>query len=508
MQDAGKKWVGDHADIVIVNYDVVHKFADQLAATPWDLRVMDEIHYCKNPKARRTKATFAIPATRKLALSGTPILNRPVELYGILCDLDPDHWTPKGFFKYVTRYCDAKKIEIGWGKTAWDFSGSSNEAELQQRLRSSIMVRRLKADVLTELPAKQREVIELPAESAEARAAVAEEHEVRRLIFRDRNEELDDLQAKVIMSKASDNDADFDLAVENLRTASQVGFADMSRVRHKVAVAKIPMVIDYVDSRLEADPDLKVILFAHHLDVMAAYKSHWPTAAQVHGGIKDRMAEVSKFQNVPACRVFIGNDAAKEGLNLTRATQVIFAEGDWVPGNLNQKEDRAHRIGQKDKVLVTHLVLEGSVDSSMMKTVIGKQDVIDKIMDRIGEVAGARAVQEVDEVPTVVARARQPSVKITREEIKELAPHLSPEIVRLAHQGMQRLAGVCDGGFKKDDAGFSGVDARIGHSFANQAYLSQKQAVIAVRLCNKYRRQLGEDFVRPLIDALHKEVAK
>lgn len=483
VQQAGCSYVGRHADIVIVNYDVIHKFG-QIAETEWDLRVIDEGHYCKNPKARRTKFTLGTKAKRKVTLTGTPILNRPVEIWPLINDLDPVRW--KKFFPFAKRYCGATHNGFGW-----DFSGASNEDELQKTLRASIMVRRLKCDVLTELPAKRRQVIEIPADGHED--LLAEESAA----YERRREMLEGLYARVQLAKASEDRADYEAAVDALREGQGAAFEEMAKLAHDTAMAKVEQVIAFVTDALENG---KVILFAHHLDVIARYKEAFPQAAVVIGATKDRMAEVDRFQNDPACNVFIGNDAAAEGLTLTASSHVVFAEGDWVPGKLAQKEDRAHRIGQRDSVLVTHLVLEGSLDATKIRAIVEKQDVIDKCLDRMGE-QGVAEQKELSE-PVFVERGPVKCIKVTFEEVEKDSSKLSPELTKLAHRGMQILAGMCDGAQKRDDVGFSGVDVRIGHSFAGQLFLSPKQAAIAARLCIKYKRQLGADFAEPFYAAL------
>jgi SWI/SNF-related matrix-associated actin-dependent regulator 1 of chromatin subfamily A len=483
IQDAGCGYVGDRYDITIINYDVVHKFP-KLQETDWDLRVIDEGHYCKNPKARRTKFTLSTKSKRKVTLTGTPILNRPVELWPLINDLDPARW--KKFFPFAKRYCSATHNGFGY-----DFSGSSNEAELQNILRSTVMVRRLKADVLTELPAKRRQVIELPADGHED--LIHDEAEA----YEGHRANVEALMARVQMAKASENRADYEAAVDALREGQGAAFEEMAKLAHQTALAKVPQVVAYVQDALENG---KVIIFAHHLDVIAQLREQFPKAAVVIGATKDRMAEVDRFQNDPACNVFIGNDAAAEGLTLTASSHVVFAEGDWVPGKLAQKEDRAHRIGQKDCVLVSHLVLEGSLDAVKIRAVVDKQDVIDKCLDRMGE-AAAVAIPEVSE-PVFVERGPVKCIKVTFEEVERDSKKLPKELVERAHRGMQMLAGICDGAHKRDDVGFSGVDVRIGHSFAGQLFLSPKQAAIAARLCIKYKRQLGAEFVEPFYAAL------
>src|SRR5208282_2657207 len=101
-------------------------------------------------------AVATIAADRRLFLTGTPIVNRPKELWPIIFSLCPTF--EKDFFAYAKKYCGA--VHNGFG---WDFNGASNLEDLQERLRALFMVRRLKKDVLKELPPKRRQVLVLEA---------------------------------------------------------------------------------------------------------------------------------------------------------------------------------------------------------------------------------------------------------------------------------------------------------------------------------------------------------
>lgn len=172
--------------VVVINYDILAKHRAAIDAITWDLLIVDEAHYLKNPKAIRTKAVLgqrvkgiekakAIAARRRIFLTGTPIVNRPVELFPLVEALDPAG-LGKNFFAFAKRFCNATQTK--WG---WDFSGASRLDELQRTLRERFLVRRLKADVLTELPPKRRQVIEIPANGASgavaAERATYERHE-------------------------------------------------------------------------------------------------------------------------------------------------------------------------------------------------------------------------------------------------------------------------------------------------------------------------------------------
>ena len=159
----------------------------------------------------------------------------------------------------------------------------------------------------------------------------------------------------------------------------------MSKVRHDTAVAKIEAVIEHLEEVLETQD--KVVVFCHHHDVAHALHDHFGSkAAFVTGEVEPakRMAQVDRFQHDPTCKLFIGGiQAAGVGLTLTAAQHVVFAELDWVPGNVMQAEDRLHRIGQRGWYLVQHLVFDDSVDSLMAQTIIDKQKVIEAAMDQL-----------------------------------------------------------------------------------------------------------------------------
>jgi SWI/SNF-related matrix-associated actin-dependent regulator 1 of chromatin subfamily A len=464
------------ADIVIVNFDIVHKFLPALNDRTWDLRIVDESQYIKNPKARRTKSTLAIRAARKVALTGTPIENRPIELWPILNDLDPSAWPKGNFFQYARRYCAAKQNGFGW-----DFSGHSNEAELQHKLRSSIMVRRLKKDVLKELPPKQRQVIELDA------AGCKELLELEAHMVEEREAALVELRARVELARAGESREDYAEAVHALRQGQGAAFEDMAELRHKVAAAKLPQCLAFIEDAMESG---KVLVFAHHLDIVAAIVARFPQAAVITGNTPapKRMEQVDRFQTDADCNIFVGNLAAAEGLTLTAGTHVIFIELQWVPGKHAQMEDRAHRIGQKDSVLCSYLVLEGSLDSHMARTNVDKLNTIDSCLDRVTDWTEA----EVEEVEPVT------KVRLTFERVAAEARLVSDRCVELVHQGMKMLAGVCDGAVKRDDVGFSGVDVRIGHALAHRTSITQKQAALGWRILCKYHRQLGDAFIAEL----------
>lgn len=463
-------------DIVVLNYESVTKYADQIAARTWGACIVDEAHFIKNPKAQRSQAVKAIKATRKIRLTGTPIVNRPNELYNIIEDLGGS-WG--SFFSFAKRYCNAHQNGFGW-----DFSGASNLDELQRRLRETCMVRRLKADVLTELPRKIRQIVEVEADSADQKRAVKAETKHEQAS----EERLAFLRAQVEMSKAESDEA-YQAAVATLAKASQVDFTEMSRLRHETALAKVPAVITHILNALEDDESRKIIIAAHHHDVIAALgeglAEFHPVTLTGENNEKERQAAVDTFQADPACRVFIGGiQAAGVGITLTASSHVVFAELDWVPGVITQAEDRAHRIGQTETVLVQHLVLAESIDARMATMIVAKQRVIDSALD----------INHPERAAQVYAPKQAAATHETKpDELAKVAATLTDEQIASIHAALRTLAGMdADWASDLNGIGFNKIDTALGHSLAERASLTPKQAALGLKLCKKYHKQLGD----------------
>ncbi len=464
-------------NVVILNYDILHKYPKTLRSREWDLMICDECHYLKNGKTNRTKAVFGyktkesvlepIPARRRLFLTGTPILNRPIELWPMLRAAG----LVTSWKYFVTRYCGGSR-----GRFGWDVSGATNLSELQELLREKFMIRRLKVDVLTELPAKRRQVIEIPANGCESYVQAEQE------AWEEQEARMTELQTTVELAKASEDPEEYKAAVRNLSQGMMASFTAIARLCHDTAMAKVPYVIQHLRECLETED--KVVVFAHHHDVVNALAAEFGSAAVVLTGetkLEDRQRAVDRFQRDPHVRVFIGSiTAAGVGLTLTAASHVVFAELDWVPANISQAEDRCHRIGQTESVLVQHLVLSGSIDCRMAQEIVEKQSVIDKALD--GQ------IEKEPITPVVVA-----TKSVTRKEIEKEAESITPQEILLVQADLQVLAGMCDGAVELDGMGFNKWDAPLGHRLAALPMLTDRQAVLARTMLRKYKGQLGHE---------------
>ena len=470
-------------DIIIINYDVVPKHRASIDTVSWGMLIADEAHYLKGAKTKRTISIFgkrgnakkgeepipAIAARRRLLLTGTPIVNKPIELWTLISYLNPTVFN--NFFSFAKRYCNANQNRYGW-----DFSGAKNLDELQDTLRSSVMVRRMKADVLKELPPKRRQIISLEDEGSAVKNEGKKSLEIEG--------QLNQLQAKLEIAEATDVDTQDIL--DQIRDAQKMAFTEMALARHDTAVAKIPACLAHIIECLESSE--RLVVFAHHHDVidglLAGLAEANISAVSLTGEtpMEARQASVDAFQAGKA-QIFLGNiQAAGVGITLTAASHVIFCELPWTPAELSQAEDRCHRIGQEESVLVQHIVLENSIDQRMAQALVDKQEIIDKALDIMVR-------QKLQAAPVIPTRERRQSLK--KDLIAAIALVITPEQIEAAHQAMKQLAGMDEDHARAiNNVGFSKIDVEIGHDLANRPSLSVKQGAFAAVLARKYRRQI------------------
>lgn len=533
------------ANITIASYDKLvgpggKAMHAALMEQSYDILICDEAHFLKNPKAQRTLAVLGRDASwdgktpeilglvsrarRFVPLTGTLILNgKPIEARPLLAALSPEEFGD--FWKFVRRYCGAQKVVYNrHGDTHWDFSGATHLDELQERMRKVCMVRRLKADVLKELPPKRRQIITLTVEDGQVRKLIAaeraaydgqagEQDEMALAIGGDEyRRSVEALWASERQGEESFDDAyalSDDVPYRSRGTQDKAGidFSALSAARHRIALAKVPAVIEHLDGMIEEGVE-KILVFAHHLDVIAKLKAHFGDRAVTITGetpVEERQGIVDRFQADPSVQIFLGNiKAAGVGLTLTAACHVVFAELDWVPANVTQAEDRAHRIGQQNTVLIQHLVLDESLDAQLAKVIVEKQDIADAALD------DARAALEIRQAVKLPPRQpRLPEGVGRNAQGVRTYPAVSDEERALIHRAVRIIAGYCDGAQQLDGMGFSKIDAQFGMHLACCDSLTDGQAWVGKRLARTYRRQLPAELVERLgVGAKPEEQAK
>ncbi len=471
-------------DVVVINYDITHKFVKRMEFF-WDLIICDEAHFCKSAKSRRAKAIFGykptrnesangmlptsgIPAKRKLLLTGTPFENKPAEIYPLIRYLMGDACMSKS--AYEKKYCGA-----GMNGFGWQANGASNLEGLNQWLRANILLRRLKKDVLKELPPKTRLIIELESDSV--RAVVTNEQKVCKQFEAD----LARAQVNFELIKCLESDVEYDARRKELNKQFYIPFTEIAKVRHETALSKVPLAVEAIQDDIAEIGSNKILVFAHHSDVLKGLAKHFPNSVTITGEtpLDERDRIVQRFQNDPTCGPFFGSiRATGEGLTLTAASLVIFVEEDWVPGKISQCEDRAHRIGQKDNVLVKHLVLKGTMDAKMVTTNVRKQEVLDVALDD-------KKDDERMAEPVLVPR-HEPLA--TRREIRIESSIVDAAQANECHAAVKDFVAEMDG---DDDVGE--VDMAIAKELAGMASLTSKFAVLARKVCIRYKSKFSRD---------------
>jgi SWI/SNF-related matrix-associated actin-dependent regulator 1 of chromatin subfamily A len=342
-------------EIIIINYDILGKWLEKLQTIKAQVLVFDEAHYIKNSTAQRTKATkkLAKNIPHVIALSGTPIVNRPVEGFNIVQILDKTVFP--NFWQFAHKYCGAKHNGFGW-----DFTGATNKEELHKILAGTIMIRRKKADVLPDLPDKLYSYIPMEISNRN-------EYEAAETNFINY---LRQIKGDGAAKKASQ--AEHLVKIEALKQLTVKG--------------KMEQAINWIQNFITTgNGDSKLVVFTVHKVVIDALMDEFKSiAVKVDGSCsaEQRHAAVEKFQNDPDTKLFVGNiQAAGTGLTLTAASSVAFLELPWTPGELVQAEDRCHRIGQKDTVNVYYLLAEGTIEEKIAELLDEKRQVLEAVLD-------------------------------------------------------------------------------------------------------------------------------
>ncbi|ETE60789.1 Zinc finger Ran-binding domain-containing protein 3, partial [Ophiophagus hannah] len=358
VQNKTDIWQIPKSKVTVLGYGLLtsdaHVLIDTLCKQKFKVVIIDESHYMKSRNAVRSKILLPIVqnAIRAVLLTGTPALGRPEELFmqlEALCPKKFGTWT-----EYAKKYCNAYVRYFG-KRRQWDCRGASNLDELHELL-SNVMIRRMKSEVLTQLPPKIRQRIpfDLPKNTAKELNTSFEEWE------------------KLMRASNLDSTKDDFVQVMSLIT----------RMFKQTAIAKAGAVKDYIKMLLENE-ELKFLVFAHHLSMLQAC-----TEAVIESKVRyiridgsvpsaERINLVNQFQKDPATRVAILSiQAAGQGLTFTAATHVVFAELYWDPGHIKQAEDRAHRIGQSNSVNIHYLIANGTLDSAKVTgtTLNGKKE--------------------------------------------------------------------------------------------------------------------------------------
>ena len=344
---SGTVAVAPAADLTIVNYDIVHAHRVRLALRKPKALVLDESHYVKNPRAKRTQAVRRLadalpPDALRLALTGTPVMNHADELIAQL--------------RIIGRLED-----FGSGaRFARRFQGIGAEERIHWHLRRSCFVRRAKADVLPQLPAKRQVAVPVALDN-EREYRLAEQDVIAWL--REQPLDLRELDRKVAAA----------LRAERL--------AQLNALRRLASRGKGGAAMAWIEDFLASDEPL--VVFAGHREMQERLVERFPGALHLLGrdSMPAREAAVQAFQAGEAQLLVCATRVAGQGITLTHASNVAFLDLEWTPAMHDQAEDRCHRIGQHDAVTAWYLLAAKTIDETMIELIDRKRRVVDAVTD-------------------------------------------------------------------------------------------------------------------------------
>jgi SNF2 family DNA or RNA helicase len=336
------------AEIVVLNYDILDWHADKLAELEPRALILDESHYVKNARAARTRAALDLSRqlpdrALRLALTGTPILNRAEELVSQLRVL-------------------GRLKDFGSGaRLTRRFRAAGSDDRLHWNLRAHCYVRRTKQQVLPQLPAKRHDTVPV---------LLSNDHEYR-LAERD---VIAWLQTLPLDLRTIDAKVAAALRAEQL--------VRLNNLRQLAARGKLPTALAWVADFLESGEPL--VVFAEHIATQKAVLDRFPNALHILGSDTSRARQyaVDSFQAEEGPQLIVCSlKAASQGITLTRASNVAFLELDWTPARHDQAEDRLHRIGQDSAVTAWYLLAPDTIDETMAELLERKRSLIDAVTD-------------------------------------------------------------------------------------------------------------------------------
>lgn len=339
------------------NEDFANKVKDLCKKGKINMCAADETHKMKNPSSQQTKGFLKCLPECRIAMTGTPLMNNPMDLYVILKWLGYEN---HAFYSFKQHYC----VMGGYG--GYEIVGYKNMDQLTNQI-NSIMLRRLKKDVL-DLPEKiyvDEYVDMLPKQS-----------EIYKEVQMDIKAHIDEIKF--------DNNPLSTL----IRLRQATGYTGIlsSSIQES---AKLDRMVDLVDEAVSNDD--KCLVFSNWTqmtdEIVKRLKQYNPALITGQTKDSDRTIQQDKFMNDDSCKVIVGTIGAMgTGLTLTAGTTVIFLDEPWNKALFEQAVDRAHRIGTKNNVTIYSIMCKGTIDERIHDLIYKKGQMSDAIID--GKIVG------------------------------------------------------------------------------------------------------------------------
>ena len=365
------------ADIYVINYDILDFWVQKFITIKGI--VLDESHYVKNGRTNRSRASIQLSdrvaeGGIRVCLSGTPIVNQPLEIMTQL----------RIIYRLDELFGGATKFRSTYGRAS-----QKSLSLLNRKLRSSCYVRRRKTEVLTELPPKRWSQI-----FVEGDPKVMEDY---RKAEANIVKYLSELALKLALESGADTEeAQNEAWKRALRARAAEHLVSIATLKQLAAKAKMASAKEWIDDFVAQDK--KLVVFGWHKEVVNMVADEFSNGVKIQGGIsiEKRQAYVDLFQNndeqkVISCQI----KAAGVGLTLTAASDVLFIEQGWTPAEMEQAVDRCHRIGQQDSVTGWLMLTANTIDEDIAALIDAKRAVVNRAID------GAPETEEEEETSMV-----------------------------------------------------------------------------------------------------------
>jgi len=427
----GKDTIDLAADFFIVNFSLVFRpnLLKRILAREFDTLIVDESHKIKNPAAKCTQAVLGsggISSTtkRNWLLTGTPVLNKPVDLFPCVAALCPERfqeYVGPVFIKKTKKWKQILSyenfgIQFGGGYTDnWGFhaDGATSIQELKQRL-AGFMLRRTKHDVWKQLPKEIIQTVVIP-ENEDFKA-------------------VKQYQEEYIASRPDGLPPE----IEEMRA-----LGILSRVRRLIATAKMTQCVDFIKNLLEETD--KVVVYTYHRDVTAGIAGAVPSVV-LDGGMSanERANAIKEFIDDSEVKVLVGQiTVAGTGIDglQTVCDTVVFVEWSWVPADIRQAIDRVSRIGMKGDVVNAYfLVAQNTIEEQMIDTLIRKVKVVDEITGD-NEKGGTLCVGNVKKTGIMVDEMKK-QIKKENKTMEQLIKELIENVKELVEVMKENSSGA------------------------------------------------------------------
>lgn len=389
-------------EFLIISHSVLTYWKRSLIKIRAKALIIDESHYFKNSDAKKTIALERIAKRipNRVGLTGTPIKNKPIEIYNVVKIINPR--ALPDYYQFVFTYCNAKKGAFG----GIDDSGHSNEIELHKILTEKVMIRRKKSEVLKELPPITYSVV--PLEISNRKEYNFAKNNFVKFMEKKLDEKLEDWEDSVkdYITKSTGKElfTQLDLfedsliskKVEKYRKNKIDSYRDneplmkIGVLKQLVVKGKLKSIVNWINDFLVSDE--KLLIFCEHKFVSTHLMKHFSKiAVKIDGditGVK-RQREIDKFRNDTKIKLYIGNhEAGGVGHDLTEASNVAIIEFPWSPGDIDQDAGRAHRIPQTNAVNVHYLIGINTIEEDIIELLDEKRKMINSTIDgsNFGEV--------------------------------------------------------------------------------------------------------------------------